>query len=293
MSTFIQLSVSGIMAGLVYSLVAIGIVLIIKASGVFNFAQGALVGLGGLFGYQLVVRAGLPVWISIIATIILAILVGVLIERLTIRPLIGQPLLGVIVMTLALSFAIEGVLVTVWGGPPHEFPLFPTAPIKLGAVAISQEYVWCSILALVAFGLLTAFFHYTMSGLMMRGVAESHQISRALGIKVSTVFTQTWIIATVLAAMGGIMLAALNGADFTMTSVGLKAFPVVLLGGLESIGGAMIGGPIIGLAENLSSYYLDPIVGGGTRDVVPFIIMMIILLVKPYGLFGLERIERI
>ena len=293
MENFIQLTVSGVMCGMVYALIAMGIVLIYKASGIFNFAQGALVAIGSFFGYQLTMRVGLPLWLGIIATLAFAVLLGFLVERLTLRPLIGQPFFAAVMMTLALGLAIDGVIVTIWGGEVRLFPIFPTLPIKLGPIVLSQEYVWSAAIAVVIFIIFTIFFRYTRAGLSMRGVAEDHQVARSLGVRVTTVFSQTWIIATVVAAIGGILLGALNGVEFTMSVVALVAFPVVLLGGLTSVGGLLIAGPIIGLSESLGSFYLDPIIGGGSREVFPFILMLIILLIKPHGLFGLKRIERI
>ena len=293
MSTFLQLAASGIMVGAIYALIAVGIVLIVKATGIFNFAQGSFFALGGFFCYQLGVGFGIPIWISVLATMVFATGFGFFLERFALRPLVGQSLFAAVMLTLALGYAIDGAVLTVWGGEPSPFSIFPATPVTLGKVFIFQEYVWTFVISLLVFGALVVVFKFTKTGLLMRAVAEGHQIAQSLGVNVHRVFGQTWAISAMVASLGGILIGALYGIDATMSTVALKAFPVVLLGGLESLAGAMIAGPIIGLAEMLTSYYVDPYVGGGTLEVTPFIVMMIIIMIRPFGLFGLKRIERI
>jgi len=293
MTILIQVAVNGIMVGGLYALIALGVVLIYKSCSIFNFAQGALLMIGAYFCWQLLVRFGLPLWLSFIGTIGFATIMGLIIERFCLRPLIGQPILSAVMLTLALGYAIDGIVLLVWGGTEQLFPVFPRTPIVLGNISLSQEYLWSFVIALILFGVIAAFFRFTMSGLQMRAVAEDHQVARSLGVKVTQVFAQTWVMAAIVAAIGGILLGSLQGISTTMSMDGLTAFPVVLLGGLESTLGAIVAGPLIGLIENLGALYLDPIVGGGIKQVAPFVVMLVVLIVKPFGLFGQKRIERI
>ncbi|MBI4289788.1 MAG: branched-chain amino acid ABC transporter permease [Chloroflexi bacterium] len=294
MTTFLQLILSGIMVGAIYSLVAIGVVLIFKSTGIFNIAQGAILMLGAYILFAFLVQLAWPLWIALIITFLLAIAAGYLIERFALRPLIGQSFLAAFMVTLAMIGLLEGLVTLVWGTFGRRYPEFiPTDPIRLGPLVLSQEYTWSFF---IAAGLIVAFyffFKYHRLGLAMRAVAEDHQAAQSTGISIKTAFSLSWVIGAVIATAGGILLATSAGVTISLGTVGLKALPVVLLGGLESIPGAIVGGLIIGIVEKVAGGYLDPMVGGGVEEVVPFVLMVIILLVKPYGLFGQVRIERI
>lgn len=294
MTTFLQLVLSGIMVGAIYSLVAIGIVLIFKSTGIFNIAQGAILMLGAYILFAFLVQLGWPLWISLIITFFLAVAAGYIIERLALRPLIGQSFLAAFMVTLALIGLLEGLITLVWGTFGRRYPEFiPPDPIHLGPLVLSQEYTWSFFIAMGLIVAFSLFFKYHPLGLAMRAVAEDHQVAQSTGISIKTAFSLSWVIGTVIATVGGILLATSAGVTISLGTVGLKAMPVVLLGGLESIPGAIVGGLIIGVLETVAAGYIDPYVGGGVAEVAPFVFMVLILLVKPYGLFGEHRIERI
>jgi len=236
-----------------------------------------------------------PVWLTLPLTMVVTGFIGFLIERLTLRPLIGQPILASIMMTISLMAVLKGGALLAWGGETQSFqpPIFPKTPVQMGPVVISQEYVWASALAIILIVMFALFFQRTRAGLAMRGTSEDHQLAQSLGIPVETVFAQSWIIAGMVSSVVGIVLASLFSVDMGIGELGLKAFAVVLLGGLQSIPGAIIAGLIIGVSEMMATGYLDPVVGGGIRDVFPWVVAVVVLIFLPYGLFGWKRIERI
>ncbi len=294
MTLFLQFAIAGITMGALYSLIALGFVLIYKSSKILNFAQGEFVLVGGYVGLFFITQLGLPIWLGVVLLVAALALLGFVIEKLTIRPLVGQPILAIIIMTLGLSLLINGTVICITGSELGTFPQFiPTAPIKIGGAVFSQVYAWCFGIAVILVALSTYFFLYTRYGLYMRATAESHEVAQSVGIKVRSTFTLAWVIAAAIGGIGGFLLGIIMGVSGDLSEFGLKVFPVVLLGGLESIPGAIIGGMVIGLLENVAAGYLDPLMGGGVTEVFPYIIMVIILIFKPYGLFGLTRIERI
>lgn len=294
MALFLQFSIAGITMGAVYSLIALGFVLIYKSSKILNFAQGEFVLVGGYVALFFITLLGLPIWLGVVLLIATSALLGFAIEKLTIRPLVRQPILSIIIMTIGLSLLLRGVIVGVTGADIATYPEFiPTAAIHIGGAVIPQVYAWCLGIAIILVAISTYFFLRTKYGLYMRATAESHEVAQSVGIKVENTFTLSWILASTIGGIGGFLLGILMGVSGDLSQFGLKVFPVVLLGGLESIPGAIVGGIIIGLLENVTAGYLDPLVGGGITEVFPFIVMIIILMFKPYGLFGLTRIERI
>jgi branched-chain amino acid transport system permease protein len=296
MTFFLQLVISGFALGMVYALVAIGFVIILKCSKAFNIAQGHFVMIGGYLGFTFLVSFHLPVWASLLAAIAVAIIMGLLIERLTLRPLVGQPVLAVIMMTIALATIFEGLATLIWGGEYKAYHgVLPTLTLKIGELSIPSEMVIGLIVSTAVVAILMLFFRYTKSGLAMMATAEDEQVVQSAGIKVTTVYALSWVIACVVGVIGGIILGGVSGVMIPMSNVGLKAFAVVLLGGVNSIGGAIIAGIIVGVLENVAAGYLDPLLpaGGGLANVFPFIIIIIVLIFKPYGLFGLVEIERI
>jgi len=295
MAFFIQLVVTGLAQGMVYALIAIGFVIILKCSEVFNIAQGHFVLIGGYLGYTFLVPFGLPIWVALGMAIATAIVMGLIIERLILRPLLGEPVLAVIMATIALATILGGLATLLWGGeykPYHG--LLPIISLKIGAVSLPSESLIGLIVSVICVALLMLLFHYTKIGLAMRATAEDLQVVQSLGIRATTVYAVSWVIACVVGVIGGILLGGVSGAHIELANIGIKAFAVVLLGGVNSIGGAIVAGIILGMLENVAAGYLDPLLpGGGLAQVFPFIVMIIVLVFRPYGLFGLARIERI
>jgi branched-chain amino acid transport system permease protein len=293
---FLQLVISGFALGMVYALIAIGFVIILKCSKAFNIAQGHFVMIGGYLGFTFLVTFHLPVWASLLAAIATAIIMGLLIERLTLRPLVGQPVLAVIMMTIALATVLEGLATLVWGGEYKTYHgVLPTLTLKIGELSIPSEMLIGLMVSIAVVAILMLLFRYTKSGLAMRATAEDEQVVQSAGIRVTTVYALSWVIACVVGVIGGIILGGVAGVMIPMAMVGLKAFAVVLLGGINSIGGAIVAGIILGVLENVAAGYLDPLLpaGGGLANVFPFIVIIIVLIFRPYGLFGLVEIERI
>lgn len=285
--------VQGLLVGGVYALIALGFVLVFKSSQVLNLAHGQMIAVLAYFLYHMLASWGLPDWLGVLLIVPCGAVLGLLVERLAVRPLLGQPFLSVLMMTLMVSFLLNGVRVLVWGSDSFIFPftpqqgqgwlgrLLPDWVIPSNAVAF--------VVAMLVFILLTLLFRYTKVGLSMRVVAADHEVAQSLGIRVKRVFSLSWAISGAFAAVCGV----LAGMVFTVTfSLGEQALgvglPVLLLGGLNSIPGAVVGGLIIGLAEALGSYYQPEL-----KEIVPWLVMLIILLIRPYGIFGERRIERI
>jgi len=280
---------------MIYALIAIGFVIILKCSEAFNIAQGHFVMIGAYLGFTFLVPLGLPIWAALTLAVITAIIMGLVIERFTLRPLVGQPVLAIVMMTIALSTVLEGIATLAWGGEYKTYHGFlPTFSLKIMDISIPSETfigLFISVIVVIALMIL---FRYTKIGLAMRATAEDLQVVQSLGIKATTVYAVSWAIASVVGVIGGILLGGISGVMVPLSQVGLKAFAVVLLGGVNSIGGAILAGIIVGILENIAAGYLDPLLaGGGLANVFPFIIMIIVLIIRPYGLFGLVRIERI
>ena len=295
MTLLLQMVISGLTLGMVYALIAIGFVIILKCSKAFNIAQGHFVMIGGYLGFAFLVTLHLPVWLSLLAAVGVAIIMGLLIERLTLRPLVGQPVLAVIMMTIALSTVLEGIATLIWGGEYKTYHgILPTITLKIGELSVPPEMLIGLIVSILAVAILMIFFRYSKSGLAMRATAEDEQVVQSAGIRVTTVYALSWVIACIVGVISGIVLGGVSGVMIPLSEVGLKAFAVVLLGGVNSIGGAIVAGIILGVLENVSAGYLDPLLpGGGLAHVFPFVVMIIVLIFRPYGLFGLVEIERI
>jgi branched-chain amino acid transport system permease protein len=295
MTFFLQLVVTGFAQGMVYALIAVGFVIILKCSEVFNIAQGHFVLIGGYLGYTFLVTFGLPVWAALGMAIVTAIIMGLLIERLILRPLLGEPVLAVIMVTIALATVLEGLATLLWGAEYKAYHgLLPTITLKIGEISIPSESLIGLIISMTCVALLMLLFRYTKIGLAMRATAEDLQVVQSVGIRATSVYAVSWIIACVVGVIGGILLGGVSGANMELANIGLKAFAVVLLGGVNSVGGAIVAGIILGMLENVAAGYLDPLLpGGGLAQVFPFIVMIIVLIFRPYGLFGLARIERV
>ena len=294
MAELLQYTITGLSVGMVYALIGLGFVLIWKSSSVANLALGQIVLLSSWFTYSMLVQASLPAYIAFPLVILFAMFLGWVIERFALRPLIAQPILSLITVTLGIGYFIEGVITFIWPWSVDALPrLFPREVIHIGPAIVSQEYAWVIGICLLVFVLLTLFFRYHRMGIAMRATADDQMAVQACGIPVTRVFSTSWMFACVVAAIGGVLISSIGGITHGLVETGLKSFSVVILGGLDSFGGAIIAGPIIGLAENLGGGYLTPYLWGGVKDVIPFVIIIIVMVIKPYGLFGEERIERI
>jgi branched-chain amino acid transport system permease protein len=294
MSEVLQFVITGITVGMVYSLIALGFVLIWKSSGVANLALGQLVLLFSWFTFAMLVQVGFPIWLGFPLVILFALGLGWIIERFILRPLIAQPILSLITVTLGLAYFIQGAVSFIWPKSVAALPhLFPEEPVHIGTAVVSQEYLWAAGISILLFIFLSLYFRYNKTGMVMRATADDQMAVQACGIPATKIFSISWMLAGVLAAVGGILISSIGGITFGLVETGLKAFSVVILGGLDSFLGAIIAGPIIGLAESLGGGYLTPLTWPGVREIIPFIIIIIVMFVRPYGLFGEERIERI
>ena len=292
MDFFIQLLVNGISIGFLYGLSAMGFVMIYKASSVLNFAHGELLAMGAFLFLALVTWAELPVAAAFVLTLAGTFVFGFVVERLFLRPLIGEPLIEIIMLTVGLAAMFKGALLLLWGGNLYTYPdLLPEfLDWNWGVVHVPPVYVSAIFMGVVFLLLFGLFFKYSSQGIYMRSVADNQPAALSLGVHVRRVFALSWAIAALVAGISGIILGLINGINVhELSSIGLKVFPVVILGGLDSIGGAIIGGIIIGLLETMTGGYLSP----SLRDVIPYISLVAILLVRPYGLFGLVEIERV
>ena len=290
-----QLIITGIAVGSVYALMSLGFVLIFKASSVVNFGPGELVLFGAYVSWAAILQMHFPLYIALPLTLAASIALGLIIERGVLRPLIGEPLISVIMVTFGFASVIRGVLNMVWGSDTRPFPaLFSPEPFHLGGVPVSPVHLWSFVMTIVLLGAFSLFFKFTLTGTAMRATADNQQVALSLGVSVKGIFALSWCIATVVSTLGGIILGSVRGGvDFSLADLGLKVFPVVILGGLDSIMGAIVGGVLIGVFENLSGGYLDPIFGGGVKEVAPFAVLVLILMLRPYGLFGRVEIERV
>jgi branched-chain amino acid transport system permease protein len=292
MEFFFQLLINGISLGLLYALSALGFVMIFKSSSVLNFAHGELVAMGAFLFLVMSAWAKLPIVLAFALTLLGSFALGFIIERFFLRPLIGEALIEVIMLTVGLAAMFKGLMLFVFGGDIQSYPQFlpEGLSLQLGAVSVPSVYVATfiiGILFLVIFGL---FFKYSSQGIYMRSVAGNQPAALSLGVHVRRVFALSWAIAALVCAMSGIVLGILNGVNVhNLSAIGLKVFPVVILGGLDSIGGAIVGGIIIGMLETFTGGYVST----SLREIIPYVVLVVILMVRPYGLFGLVEIERV
>ncbi|MFC1846617.1 branched-chain amino acid ABC transporter permease [Chloroflexota bacterium] len=294
MDELLQYVITGLTVGMVYALIALSFVLIWKSSGVANLALGQLVLISSWFTYGMLVQIELPAWLGLILVVLFALALGWVIERFILRPLIAQPILSLITITLGLAFLLEGIVSFVWPKSVAALPhIFPQQTIHIGTAVVSMEYLLAAAISLVLFILLSLYFKHSRMGIAMRATADDQLAVQACGIPVTKIFSRSWMFACVLAAIGGVLMSSIGGITYGLVETGLKSFSVVILGGLDSFLGAIIAGPIIGLAENVGGGYLTPLTWPGVKDIIPFVIIVIVMLIKPYGLFGEERIERI
>lgn len=291
MMALIENIVDGALVGSIYSLIAIAFVLIYKASKVLNLAQGGLVLMGAYLSYAFISQFNLPVIPGIILTLFVCSLIIVLFERFPLRPLLGQPILSIIMATIGIELLIRGLCVLVWGARGwRTYPqLFGLKPFAFAGLNLSRQHLMAFVVTVILLLVLAYFFKWTKTGLLMKATAEGHLVSQSMGIRVSRVIAISWVLSAIISAFGGIFLGSMMNVNVVLADLGLKALPAAIVGGLESIPGAFIGGLLIGITESLAQYYI----GHGLGEITPYIVMMIILILRPEGLFGLKIIERV
>jgi branched-chain amino acid transport system permease protein len=291
---FLQQAITGLMVGSLYALVGAAVVLVYKSTHVVSLAHGQLVAFGALFFWLFLGGLGLPLWVSLIPAFILTALLGLMIERLTLRPLIGQPLFAAFLMTFAIFILLEGVYVLYLKGGSRSLPPFlPTGNLVIHGLSIPINQLVSFCVAILLFVGLSLVFKYTKLGLGMRATAEDHQLAQSAGIKVRNIFSYIWILSALVAAVGGIATANVMDIYYMLPYIGINGLIVAICGGLDSLLGALMVGLLLGVVENVGAGYLDPLVGGGVKDVAAYVVLLLVLLIRPYGLFGLVRIERI
>jgi branched-chain amino acid transport system permease protein len=291
---YLELMLNGLLVGALYSLIALGFVLIYKASDVINFAQGELVMFAGYIVAACLQLYGLPLWLSIVLGLGGMVLLGYLVEKLVLAHLIGRPVVAIIMATIGLASFLQGLAPFLWGIETKNLPLpISEEPVWVGGILFSPLELFAALLAFASIAVIGWFFTKSRIGIALRAIADDQQVSLAMGIDVKRYFAVAWGIAGVVALMGGLVWGNLLGVDIYLALLGLKVFPVVILGGLDSIVGAIVGGLIVGAVESLAAGFLDPLVGGGTKDFTPYILMILVLMLRPYGLFGKEDIERV
>lgn len=293
-----QLLLAGVVIGSIYALAALGFVLIYKSSRVINFAHGQVIATGAFIAFALT-QSGMNFWLAGLLAMLATFALGMLIERVFLRRMVGEPIISVIMVTIGLASVVDGLLhLTPYGAGNFSF----TTPAALGGAGIdllgtqlSRVQLAGVLAALALLGGFTYFFNRSTMGITMRAVADDQMAAMSVGTSVERVFALAWAFAGLTAAAAGVILGLMSGLTLTgLAGIGLKVFPVVILGGLDSVLGAIVGGILIGVLENLAAGYLDGLVpGGGTRDVFPFIVLLIVLLLRPYGLFGTKEIERV
>ncbi|HEY7580816.1 MAG TPA: branched-chain amino acid ABC transporter permease [Acetobacteraceae bacterium] len=289
----VEVTLGGLLAGVMYSLVALGFVLIYKASGVFNYAQGSMV-LFAALSFVGLLELGLSIWVAVPLTIAIMMALAYAVERLVLRPLINQEQITLFMATIGLSFFLDGFGQELWGSDVHTLSIgIPQNPIFLGDILINQFDLIAAAVAGSLVAALALFFQYTRTGRALRAVADDHQAAMSVGIPLKSIWVVVWSAAGIVALVAGIMWGAKLGVQFSVALVALKALPVLILGGFTSIPGAIIGGLIVGAGEKLSEVFLGPMLGGGIEAWFAYMLAMLVLLVRPQGLFGERIIERV
>jgi len=292
LSFFAEVLIGGLLSGVMYSLVGIGFVLIYKTSGVLNFAQGAQLLFAALTFVSLVER-GVPFAFALALTFALMVLLGLTIERAVLRPLVNQPPITLFMATLGLSYVIEGVAQLVWGTQVHALELgIADEPLQFLGIMVSTFDLFAAATAGVMVALLSAFFRYTRVGLAFRAVADDTYAAIAVGLRLPRIWATVWAAAGVIALVAGLLWGARLGVQFSLSLVVLKALPVLVLGGFDSILGAIVGGLVIGALEKLAEVYIGPFVGGGIESWFAYVAALAFLLIRPSGLFGQKLVER-
>jgi len=293
-SILIQVIVAGLATGGVYGLIALGFVLIYKATSVLNLAMGEFMTLGAFICFTALSIVHVPFGIAFAVTVIFAIALGIVIEPLILRPLIGEPIISVIMVTIGLGAILRGLMYMIWDPTYRAFPqIFPPKPLNLGFAVVPSGLFWGFVFAIITTTLFIFIFKFSRTGVAMRATANDQQAALSMGVSVKKVFALSWSFGAIAAVIGGIVIGNISGINVYMGDIGLAVLSVIILGGLDSIGGAILGGFIVGILQNIAGLYIDPLVGGGAKDVAPFFIVLIILMIRPYGLFGKVIIERV
>jgi branched-chain amino acid transport system permease protein len=286
--------ISGALTGLLFALIAMGFIIIYRSGRVFNFAQGEVVVVGAFLIWSFAQYFGLSIWLSVVLALAASLVLGLLVERLILRPLVGEELFALVMVTIGLLVFIRGAVLVIWGADVYFIPaIIPMAGIKLGPLMLDRGLVYGGGLTILIAVLFSWFFNHTRMGLEMTAVAEDHQIALSLGLKVKRSIAAAWAISGVLCTLAAIIFVSGKGMTFMVGDIGMAALPVALLAGLESIGGLILAGLLIGISMGLAEHFLDPVFQGGVGAVFPFVIMIIVLLIRPSGLFGWKTIERI
>jgi len=294
MELFLMTLTTGIMVGGIYALVALGWVLIYKCSGVLNLAMGEMTLIGAYISLSFY-SMGVPFLLALLLSLLIGLILGILTERIFLDRLIGEPVLTVIMVTVGLSFFFKGTVELIWGTDTQVFtpPVFSIEPIRFGPLVIGQVYLWSFIAAILLLVIFVCFFKYTRWGLAMQATADDEMAALSLGVSARFVYAAAWAIAFMSAGVGGTLLGNINGLNISVGYLGLLVLPAVVLGGMNSVPGAIVGGIIIGILQNFCGTYLDQYFPGGIKEIAPFVFMAIFLIFKPHGLWGWERIERV
>ncbi len=294
MTSFLSHVVTGALIGLLYALISMGFVIIYRAGRVFNLAQGEVLAIGAFLIWSFALYFNLPLWMAVLLGFGASIILGLIIERVILRPLVGEEMFALVMVTVGLLIFLRGLILVIWGADVHYIPpVFDEKGVFIGPLILDRGLVYGGIITILAAAFFSWFFNRTRIGLEMTAVAEDHQIALSLGLKVKWSIAAAWALSGVLCTMSAIIFVGGKGMTFLVGDIGMTALPVALFAGLESIGGLIVAGLIIGISAGIAEYYLDPIFAGGVAQVFPFVIMIIVLIIRPTGLFGWKTIERI
>jgi branched-chain amino acid transport system permease protein len=291
--TLLESSVNGALVGLMYSLVAMGIVLIYKSSSVPNLAQGSMTMLAAYIVLAFANNAGAPIWLAVPLAIVTMFFIGIGIERVALRRLAGRPIIMILMMTLGLEIFLRAGSMTIWGGTARPMPIgISDAPLFLGPLLINRAYAIGAAIAIAMFGVFVVFFR-TRMGVVLRAISDDYTAAWSVGISVERGVALSWAMSAVVATIAGVLWSSVQGVDQSLAQLLLKGVTVAVLGGLDSIGGALLAGALLGIVEGIASSVLDPVLGGASRDLVDAAMLILTILVRPYGLYGRHDIERV
>ncbi len=290
---FLQLVVSGLSVGSIYAIIGIGFVIIYKSTKILNFAHGEIMMIGAYLCMALISRFHFGFITAFIVTLLFSALLGIVLERVIFRPMIGQPIFAAVIITLGLSILLRTSTGMIFGYGNEVFPSpFSEEPIVLYEIVISHAHMWTIVVSCGVVFMLVMFFRYSDIGISMRAAAENQINAYMLGINVKRMFSLTWLIAAVTGSLAGVMLSNVHIMNTNLSLVAMKAFPAIILGGLDSLGGALLGGLVIGVVENLVGGYLEVYLGG-VKEISVYVLLFVILIIKPYGFFGTKEIEKV
>ncbi|MGB3500883.1 MAG: branched-chain amino acid ABC transporter permease [Mesorhizobium sp.] len=286
--------INGALVGLLYALIAMGFVVIYRASKVFNFAQGELVIFGGFLVWWMIVSIGFPMWIGLPLAFVIAAFFGLAIERIFFSRLVGESAFAMVMVTIGLLILLRGLILLLFGPQVRPFPIiFPLQPVIIGDILIPRALLIGGVITtIIGFGL-SWFFNKTRPGLKLTAVAEDHQVAISMGISVKRSVAFAWVLGSVLSTLGAIIFLSGKSLSFLASDIGLAALPVALLAGFESIAGVLLAGIIVGTIQALVTAYIDPVIGGSVGSVFPMIVMLAILFIRPTGMFGWKTVERV